>query len=126
MMKILRTTGALVMLTIIVSCGTMKKHEAGENQSPARSEETENGRLGLPAEIMESKPDFVLEEHDDGQVRAVFYAFDFNMETQTIGGEKRAFYVESPELVNFYFQRVIEGVMYSVYKLENGVVAVPQ
>jgi len=125
-MKKMKTTGALVMLVLIVSCGTAKEQGAQENVSPERVEEIDNGRSGLPAEIIESKPDFILEEHDDGQVKVVFYAFDYNMETRTIGSEKKAFYVESPELVNFYFQRVIEGVMYSVYKLESGVVAVPQ
>lgn len=122
----MKTTGALVMLVLIVSCGTAKEQGAQENVSPERVEEIDNSRSGLPAEIIESKPDFILEEHDDGQVKVVFYAFDYNMETRTIGSEKKAFYVESPELVNFYFQRVIEGVMYSVYKLESGVVAVPQ
>lgn len=125
-MKVFKTTGAVFMLTLVVSCGTAKEKGAQEKVSTERTEEIENGRSGLPAEIMESKPDFILEEHDDGQVKVVFYAFDYNMETRTIGSEKKAFYVESPELVNFYFQRVIEGVTYSVYKLENGVVAVPQ
>lgn len=125
-MKKLKTTGALVMLVLIVSCGTAKEQGAQENSSSERTEEMQNGRSGLPAEILESKPDFVLEVLDDGQAKVVFYGYDFNMETRTIGSEKKAFYVESPESVNFYFQRVIEGVNYSVYKLENGVVAVPQ
>jgi hypothetical protein len=73
-MKVFKTTGALVMLTLVVSCGTIKKHAVEENGSPVRAEEIDNGRSGLPAEIIESKPDFILEEYDDGQVKVVFVA----------------------------------------------------
>lgn len=116
----------LIVTFALSSCGAFKKATPQGGANVEAREEIENGRSGVLPEVMEAKPDFALEADDDGSVKIVFYGFDFDMGSRTIVSDKKAYYVESPALVNFYLQRQIDGIMYSIYKVENGLVAVPQ
>jgi hypothetical protein len=115
----------LAVMAMVISCGLNKNDTLNESTIEDQLEDASEGRTNLRPELLESKPDFVLQEHDDG-VKVVFYGFDFNMETRSTIGEKKAFYIDSPESVNFYTQRRIDGIMYYIYKIENGLVAIPQ
>ena len=115
----------LAVMAMVISCGLNKNDTLNESTIEDQLEDAPEGRTNLRPELLESKPDFELQEHDDG-VKVVFYGFDFNMETRSTIGEKKAFYIDSPELVTFFTQRSIDGIMYYIYKIENGLVAIPQ
>ena len=116
---------SLFAINMMISCGFNKNDALNERISEDQLEDASEPRSHLRPELLESKPDFELQENDDG-VKVIFYGFDFNMETRSIIGEKKAFYIDSPELVTFFTQRSIDGIMYYIYKLENGLVAIPQ
>ena len=115
----------LAVMVMVISCGLNKNDTLNESTIEDQLEDASEGRTNLRPEVLESKPDFELQENDEG-LKVVFYGFDFNLEMRTIIGEKKAFYIDSPELVNFYTQRSIDGIMYYIYKIENGLVAIPQ
>ena len=122
-MKNQKIVVSLFVMALVISCGFNKNDALNESIRDDKLEDAIEGRNHLQPELLESKPDFALQEHDEG-LKVVFYGFDFNLETRMIIGEKKAFYIDSPELVNFYTQRMIDGIMYNIYKLENGLVAI--
>jgi len=125
-MKTLKTIIGLVLLLLFASCGGAQLQQANKLGNLEGAEEIENGRSELNAEIMEPKPEFFMGKNDDGQIKVGLKGFEFNMETSSIDGEAKVFYIDSPELVSFAFWREIEGVMYSVFKMGHTLLAVPQ